>query len=353
MNRGRFSLSRMVARYLCAPMFRYILPLLLLVLSFEASAQSGTYTQNSADSQGRKQGQWSKFWPNGKMRYMGQFKDDKALGEFKHYDEDGHLVSIQHHAGDGKVSRAQHFHPNGKVMATGKYVAQVKDSTWNYFDTEGRLRKVERYANGQLHGGQEAYYSNGQMAELDNYQKGILHGEHKSWFDTGKLKSTSEIVQGEPEGKMTFYYVSGKKEIEGQMVNGDRDGAWFYYNTDGSIQLQMLYSRGEVVKERKENGVFKEYYDDGQLMSEVKYKAGKQEGPFVEYYDNGTWVLRPMQADPIMGTPQDMERVLQGQSKKREGTYRDGVLEGEVKEYDPKGKMIRTLRYNAGSLAEQ
>ena len=343
----------MAARYLCTPMFRYILPLLLLVLSFEASAQPGTTAQNSADAQGRKQGQWSKFWPNGKMRYMGQFKDDKALGEFKHYDEDGHLVSIQRHAGDGKVSRAQHFHPNGKVMATGKYLAQLKDSTWNYFDTEGRLRKVERYSNGQLHGAQEAYYDNGQMAELDNYQKGILHGEHKSWFDNGKLKSTSVIVQGEPEGKMTFYYVSGKKEIEGQMVNGDRDGAWFYYNADGSVQLQMLYSRGEVVKERKENGVFKEYYDDGQLMSEVKYKASKLEGPFVEYYDNGNWVLRQMPSDPIMGTPPDMERVLQGQSKKREGSYRDGLLEGEVKEYDPKGKLIRTLRYNAGSLVEQ
>ena len=31
---------------------------------------------NSTDAKGRKQGGWSKTWPNGKTRYLGQFKDD-------------------------------------------------------------------------------------------------------------------------------------------------------------------------------------------------------------------------------------------------------------------------------------
>ncbi|MBK8533612.1 MAG: hypothetical protein IPL64_17250 [Flavobacteriales bacterium] len=39
---------------------------------------------------------------------------------------------------------------------------------------------------------------------------------------------------------------SGKKEIEGLMVNGARDGAWFYFNKDGSLQLQVLYAKGEL-----------------------------------------------------------------------------------------------------------
>lgn len=305
-------------------------------------------TANRTDAQGRKQGPWSKTWPNGKVRYEGQFQDDKPVGTFKHWDEDGRLTSIQRHAGDGKVSRAEHFHPNGTLMAAGKYVGQAKDSTWNLYAADGKLRKVERYKLGTLHGEQVTYYPNGQMAEREQRVDGVLQGELKSWFDNGNVKSEATYVNGEPEGKMVFYFPNGRKEIEGQVVNGDRDGLWYYFNADGSIQLQMLYAKGTLVKERKENGTFKEFYDDEQLMSEVTYVKGKREGKFVEYYDNGTWLMKPVPADPNMGTPADVQRVLEGQTKKREGTYVNDLLEGEVKEYDEKGKVVKVTRYMAG-----
>jgi len=303
---------------------------------------------NRTDAQGRKQGPWSKTWPNGKVRYEGQFQDDKPVGTFKHWDEDGKLTSIQHHAGDGKVSRAEHYHTDGTLMAAGKYVGQAKDSTWNFYAADGKLRKVERYKLGTLHGEQVTYYPNGQIAEREQRVDGVLQGEMKSWFDNGNVKSEANYVNGEPEGKMMFYFPNGRKEIEGQVVNGDRDGVWYYFNADGSIQLQMLYAKGTLVKERKENGTFKEFYDDEQLMSEVTYVKGKREGKFVEYYDNGTWLMKPVPADPNMGTPADVQRVLEGQTKKREGTYVNDLLEGEVKEYDEKGKMVKVTRYVAG-----
>ena len=314
-----------------------------------ASAQPTTGLDlNTTDAKGRKQGSWSKAWPNGKTRYLGQFKDDKPVGTFKHYDQEGRLTTLQDHAPDGRTSRARHFHPNGTLLATGKYLGQEKDSTWNYYGADGKLRKVERYAEGKLHGEQVAYYTTGSVAECENRKAGVLHGPHKSWFDNGKLKSEAEYVNGEPEGKMVFYFPDGKKEIEGTMVNGDRDGTWYYFNKDGTVQLQVLYARGTLVKERKENGVFKEYYDDEQLLSEVTYKKGKREGPFAEYYANGRWELKPMTADPVMGTPADMERVLIGQTKKKEGTYVNDLLEGEVKEYDEKGKLLKVTRYLGG-----
>jgi len=134
------------------------------------------------------------------------------------------------------------------------------------------------------------------------------------------------------------------------MVNGDRDGTWYYFNGDGSLQLQMLYSKGQLMKERKENGVFKEYFDDEQLKSEVIYKKGKKQGAFTEYHDNGVWELEPLAADPVLGTPGEMQRVLKGQTKQREGTYVDDLLEGEVKEYDDKGKLLKTTPYKAGVM---
>lgn len=325
-----------------------LLPFLFSLLVLSAAAQPPASEGNRTDAEGRKQGSWSKSWPNGKLRYQGRFVDDKPTGEFKHYDEEGALTTVQRHAGDGHVSRAEHFHPSGTLMATGKYVDQRKDSTWNYYAPDGGLSKVERYKAGELDGEQVTYYSGGAVAEKELRLNGLLQGESKSWFANGNLKSEANYVKGEPEGRMTFYYPSGKKEIEGNSVNGDRDGAWMYYNEDGTVQVQVLYAKGEVVKEKKENGTFKEYYDDDQLKSEVTYRKGLKEGAFTEYYDNGKWEVKPVPADPIKGTPADVERVLTGQTKKREGAYKADLLEGEVKTYDEKGKVVKVTRYVAG-----
>lgn len=313
------------------------------------TAQPSGLDLNATDAKGRKQGTWSKAWPNGKTRYMGQFKDDKAVGTFKHYDENGALTTSQVHVGDGQVSRAKHFHANGTLLATGKYVGQAKDSMWNYYGPDAKLRKVERFQNGQLHGEQVSYYPDGAVAERENREKGILKGPGKSWFANGNLKSEITYVNGEPEGKVTFYFLNGKKEIEGRMVNGDRDGTWYYFNEDATIQLQMLYEKGMVVKERKENGTFKEYYDDEQLKSEVTYKKGKREGAFAEYYDNGRWEVRQLKMEQVEVSPSDVERVLTGQTKKREGAYANDLLEGEVKEYDEKGKLVKTTKFKSGA----
>ncbi len=332
------------ARTFAIPMLRPFI-LLISVLAFSATT---IVAQNVTDAKGHKQGPWSKKWESGAVRYTGQFKDDLPFGEFKHFDEDGLLTTVQIHAGDGRISRAEHFRAEGTLMAKGKYVDQKKDSTWNYYGFEGGLNRIERYKNGSLEGEQVTYYPNGSVAEKQFFVNGVQQGESESWFENGKLKSEATYVNGEPEGKMVFYFSKGQKEIEGSMVNGNRDGQWIYFNEDGSIQLVVLYAKGTLMKERKENGTFSDYYDDEQLKSEITYKKGQRQGPFTEYYDNGTWELKTMPADEIRGTPPEMERILVGQSKKRTGTYLNDLLEGDVKEYDESGKLVRTTRYVGG-----
>jgi antitoxin component YwqK of YwqJK toxin-antitoxin module len=267
---------------------------------------------------------------------------------FVYHDEDGQLVSQVMHAGDGRISRARHFHPGGGLMATGKYVGQQKDSTWSYYDVEGRLRRVEQFQGGELHGEQVSYYADGTPAERNTYHKGVLHGEHKSWFASGNLKSEFIYVDGEPDGAILFNHPNGRKESEGRMAKGQREGTWRYYNDDGSIRTQIVFRRGLVEKEKRDNGTFVDHYEDEKPRLEITYKKGVREGRFVEYHNNGKWLLKHKPADPVMGTPEDIERVLEGQIKSREGTYRNDLLEGEVKEYDERGKLVRTARYVAG-----
>ena len=303
---------------------------------------------NQTDAKG-KQGPWERNWANNKqLRYKGQFKDDKPVGTFTYYSTTGKVESIVAHYPTGGASHGKHFHPNGKVMAEGRYVGEVKDSTWNYFDAEGHLRSTERWKAGKLHGDQEAFFAEGGLADKCTWSLGKRNGTCTDYFANGQPRHVITYANDIPEGIETVFYESGKKELEGKYVKGEREGAWMHYNEDGSVQIQIYYTKGEYVKDKKENGTFKEYYLDEQPKSEVTYKNGKKEGHFVEYYDNGHFVEQPTKLGPDQNARQDTERVLQGQAIKREGTYRNDLLEGDVKEYDETGKLLKTTTYTAG-----
>ena len=320
-----------------------------------ASAQPGADAPNVTDAKGLKQGEWSRTWHDSQqVRYTGRFVDDVPVGTFTYYSTTGKLESVIDHYPRGSASHARHYHPNGKLMAEGRYEGQRKDSTWTYYDTQGNRRSVERYANGTKDGEQVVYYADGKVAERMHFMAGLQHGRFEQYHDNGVLQSESIYMSGQPEGVMTWYYPSGKKEIEGHMVNGSRDGAWLYFNEDGTIQIQVLYAQGEYVKDKKENGVFKEYFEDERPKSETTYRKGLKEGRHVEYHDNGEWVTQPSKADAPQGMPTgEQELVLKGQTVKLECQYKADRLVGELKEYDERGVLIRQEEYSDGELVRK
>lgn len=321
----------------------------LAVLSAFAAFAQPPAGLNAKDAQGRKQGPWERTWAESKqLRYKGQFKDDKPVGTFTYYSTLGKVESIVDNYPTGNAAHARHYHPNGQLMAEGRYVGEQKDSVWNYYDPAGHLRTVERWKAGRKDGEQDAFFSDGTPAEKCLYKADQKNGLCEQFFENGKVRSTSQYVNGEPEGVMTFYYATGKKEIEGSNVNGDHDGTWTYYNEDGTVQLEMVYERGQFIKDIKGNGTFKEYYEDEQLKSEVTWKNGRKEGRFKEYFDNGHWTTKPTTLGPEGEAVRDQERELEGQTVKREGTYRNDQLEGDVKEYNEEGRLLSTTHYTNG-----
>lgn len=320
----------------------------LLVIS--AVAQPPGLDRNAMDGNGKKQGLWTKTWPStGKVRYQGQFKDDKPFGKFRYYNEDGELTSTMEFKVGSDATWSVHFHPEGTIMAKGMYLGQIKDSTWHYFDSHGQLRKTETYVEGKPHGLVTSYFRDGSVAERIRFDNGVQVEEWKQYYANGNTRAEGVFVKGEPEGIMTWYYESGKPEIKGKYSGGLKNGAWIYYNDDGSVQLQMLYEQGEFIKSSKENGLFKDYYDDDQVKNEVTWKNGQKNGPFTEYYNNGVWVETKSKPDLALGIKGgEPERVLEGQTVRLTGNYKNDKLHGKVKSFNEKGKMINEVEYIEG-----
>ena len=82
--------------------------------------------QNTLDQNSLKQGKWTKNHPNGKLRYVGMFKNDIPIGIFKHYDTKGKLTVNLEYFNEGQSAAARLYHPNGKISAIGLYSKEKK-----------------------------------------------------------------------------------------------------------------------------------------------------------------------------------------------------------------------------------
>jgi len=148
---------------------------------------------------------------------------------------------------------------------------------------------------------------------------------------------------------MNWYFEDGKPEIKGKYKKGIKHGGWIYFNDDGSIQLQMLYDNGDFVKSSKENGIFRDYYDDDQVKNEVTWAKGKKNGSFTEFFDNGVWEERTTKDDPALGIEGgETEKILVGQTVRMTGNFKDDQLHGTVKTFNAKGKLIKEEQYVNG-----
>lgn len=208
---------------------------------------------NQVDSQGRKQGTWKKAYDNSAVyKYVGQFKDDKPIGKFVYYYETGEVEAVVNFMDDGVSAYSQMYHESGYMMARGKYINQLKDSTWIYFDDRGIVSYQEDYKNGKLDGLKIIYYepSDGKylVARYYNYREGLLHGEFKTYHPNTQLASEGTYDNGNLNGDVKYYYPNGNLMRLERWKYAVKHGYWIFYGEDGKQVGYKLYWEGVQLK---------------------------------------------------------------------------------------------------------
>lgn len=324
--------------------FSRISPLFLLLLLFGLSSLGQNL--NQTDANGLKQGKWKKLYNNGKVRYEGEFKDDKPMGTFHYYYETGDLQATNNHLGNGEV--ATHiYHKNGKIKAKGIFKQQMKDSLWQYFNDNELLVLEESYILDTLHGAQKTYYENKQLGEETHYDHGVKNGPWKKFFDNGKPWVDATYENGNLHGKFVMYNEDGKRKYQGNYHKGIRVGVWLIFNDNGSVKTQDVYENGVLKRQKYENGEFTEYYDNEIPKSIYNYKAGKKQGEFQEFYNKGEWVETEVPGK--MGEPDQLMEQLEGTQVKEKGWYNNDQLNGKVTYYNEDGSVDRVEVWEDGA----
>ena len=219
---------------------------IILFALFTSSILFAQVAINQTDAGGFKQGKWIVKYPSGAIRYQGSFSDNKPVGEWRRFHENGNLKAIMIHSINSDRVAAELFDEEGIRYAKGIYVGTHKDSTWNYFNNR-KLVGQESYLNGKKNGHSVTFFENGTTATDSNWTDGFLDGVSASFFPSGNKKNEINYFQGKRNGLIVSYYESGQREIQGQYLNDQPDGAWKFNGEGGELKYTLNYKSGVLL----------------------------------------------------------------------------------------------------------
>lgn len=210
---------------------------LLLLFFLESTFVNAQNPINSYDHNGKKTGVWMKKYPNGNIRYSGQFLNDKEVGVFKFYSEfySNQPYIIKKYKKNSNVCQVQFFTKTGVLESQGAMLGKNRVGKWLYYDVDGKSVVLEEnYFQGKLSGVTNVYYKDGSLTEVRHYKNGILHGESLRYTDQGKLIAKIPYQNGKIHGKVFYYENTGVIRETGFYDQGKRVGRWEFY-IDGAL----------------------------------------------------------------------------------------------------------------------
>ena len=256
------------------------------------------------------------YYPNGVKSSEGNFRNGKPDGYWKTYYESGVLKS------------------------EGNRKNYELDSLWKFYNDSSTLILTINYAGGKKNGLKTTFRPGETMTEI--FIDDIKQGNTSYYYPDGKLKLTIPFVDGleqgiareyAPDGTVITYmeykkgFMVSRERINRKDRNGLRQGRWKIFFPSGLVQLDGVY------RDDKKNGYFKEYDENGQLLSVKKYvnDVEEKEAPELaslsiktDYYPSG--------------------------KVKTVASYNGDVPQGVRREYDETGKITSGYVFHKGNM---
>jgi antitoxin component YwqK of YwqJK toxin-antitoxin module len=206
-------------------------------------------------------------------------------------------------------------------------------------------------------------------------------------YPNGNVSSEGIIKNGKPEGYWKSYYVTGVKKSEGKYTSFKLDSIWLFYDQAGDTTDKISYlfgkKNGYYFKYKKDpsSGLYlwtkdlfagdkKEgtgyiYFPEGKIQQTISYNSGRKEGLSKEYDKYGNVITLLEYNNDFLVSREKINRTdnnglkqgewidfYQGGGKKTEKTFKDDLLHGYYKEYDPRGVLVMTMLYENGSIVK-
>lgn len=185
------------------------------------------------------------YYDNGAKSSEGTMRDGKPDGYWKNY------------------------YKNGKIKIEGNRKNFQLDSVWKFYSERGKITKAVNYSEGKKNGYTLNYDTNQRISSRENFINDIKQGNAFAYYPSGKTKQITPYLKGKPDG--TAYEFSEDSVIISIMK----------YQGGILASVERINRKDETGKKQ---GVWKEFYEDGKLKEEKKFKDGLVDG-YVKSYD--------------------------------------------------------------------
>lgn len=219
-------------------------------------------------------------YPDGRLRYRGQFMNGEPVGKMTHFYPDGKVKAVMDYGDSGMVD-AVLYSKDGHFTMSGRYVNKRKNGKWEYHK-EKQLIYTEEYRDDMLDGVSEMFYATGRLSERKHWKAGMPDGNWQLFYDDGQLRMESVFVAGCLNGKVRSFAYTGVLTAEGMYRNDLKDGTWRYYDEFGKLKVEKRYVAGVSADSDAE------VLEETKRIDEAVRKAGRIPDPanFVDEPDN-------------------------------------------------------------------
>ena len=303
--------------------------------------------------EGKPDGYWKTYFENGAIKSEGNRKNYLLDSVWKFYDDSVRLlVSITYKA--DKKNGLKTTYRQGEIVAEN-YVDDTKQGPTTYYYADGKVRLVINFIAGLENGIARELAPDGSVITYMEYQKGFL---------VSRERINRKDANGRKQGRWKFFYDNTTVKLEGVYKDDKKNGYFKDYDDNGSLLTVKKYINDVEQVEVQEVTSLKlktDYYPDGKVKTVGSYNGDVAEGVRREYNQEGkitagyVFTKGVMTGEGIV----DEEGNKQGEWKefyadgtiRSTGTYTNGKPVGNWKYYFENGKLESEGKYTkSGAL---
>ena len=203
----------------------------------------------------------------------GRFEGGKRVGDWIIYviedKTDKKILSQKLSYVDGKAEGPfTYFYPNGDKAQEGHYKNGVMEGPVTVYYTGGKIFGEQYYVSGNRHGQQDYFYRSGKPSFSVTYEHGVRNGKFVQWYENGNSKESFTYNQDSLDGVYRYYYADGTLWTEKQYDKGKLLNVVAIYDKNGK-ELE----KGNL---KDGNGLVYYYDEEGNVYEKITYKGGVQ-----------------------------------------------------------------------------
>jgi antitoxin component YwqK of YwqJK toxin-antitoxin module len=253
------------------------------------------------------------YFPNGKLKEIVLFKNNKRHGVSKEFNEDSTLISINEYFNDFLIERQplnrindnkpvgiwREYYSNGKLKSEKNFKEGELNGYVRDYDNNGNLTNTQFFRDGKIQLIKDedtleieeriTYFPDKKVKSRYYFKKNLPIGIHRDYDENGNVISTSVydnngiltgkgIIKddGSREGDFTYFYEDGSIKSQGLYQNNRQNGKWNFYFKNGSFEQIGNFDNGYLT------GEWKWYNPDSSLLRSETFVKGKRNGLFYE-----------------------------------------------------------------------